>query len=169
MNTEDLLTSGERAKRSLRTAQALAMLAKQRKPELPRVKDCVVRLAAKQPAIAMALTLDYAKRHPLHERGEWLDYATELLEQYRLSVDANQQEADQARDYLAAQKKLWQQECERLERNRERLNLVAAGLLLALLLGVLAYTAYLFTQKKSAQSPSSTATTPSGPSQPTSK
>ncbi len=100
MNAEEHLTEGERAKRHLRAAQALALLAKNRRPSLAEVKAATTRLQAKQPAVAMAIILAQAKRQPLHERGEWLDAAKDALHAYRLSDGADQKEAELAHEHI---------------------------------------------------------------------
>lgn len=158
MKAEDLISPGDRAKRSLRIAQALAQLSKMRAPELLRVQDVLTRLAGTQPAVAMALTMEYAKRQPLHERGPWLKAAAELLGHYRLSTDADQLEADKARDYLNTQEALCQAECDRRERNRERWELAVLGLLVALMLTLLLYAALRFMQNNKVPATSSNQT-----------
>jgi hypothetical protein len=158
MKAEDLISPGDRAKRSLRIAQALAQLSKMRAPELLRVQDVLTRLAGTQPAVAMALIMEYANRQPLHKRGPWLKAAAELLGQYRLTTDADQLEADQARDYLNAQEALCQAECDRRERNRERREMVVLGILVALMLTLLWYAAFLLTQKSKEPTTSSNQT-----------
>jgi hypothetical protein len=147
MKAEDLISPGDRAKRSLRIAQALAELAKVRSPTLPRVREMLSRVAGTQPAVAMALIMEYANREPLHLRGPWFSVAAEMLNQYRLSEDADLQEADRAQEYLSTQNMLHQAELKRREQNRERWELAVLSLLVALILSLLGYSAFLFMQK----------------------
>jgi hypothetical protein len=158
MKAEDLISPGDRAKRSLRIAQALAELAKVRSPTLPRVREMLSRVAGTQPAVAMALIMEYANREPLHLRGPWFSVAAEMLSQYRLSEDADLQEADRVQEYLSARNMLYQGECERLERNRERWELVVLSLLVALILILLVYSAFFFTKKSEEPTTSSNQT-----------
>ena len=150
MKAEDLISPGDRAKRSLRIAQALAELAKARSPSLPKLQETLSRVAGTQPAVAMAFIMEYANRQPLHERGPWFSAAAEMLSQYRLSEDADLQEADRVQEYLSAQKMLYQEECERRERNRERREMVVLSLLVTLIITLLGYSAFHFMQKSKA-------------------
>jgi hypothetical protein len=139
MKAEDLLSEGERAKRHLRVAQALALLTKSRKPSFFEVQAATTRLQAKQPAVAMAIILAHAKRQPLHERGEWLDAAKDALHAYRLSDGADQKEAELAHEHIEKELSLHKAELARLEKLRERLSLallclLVAGMLLGLIL-----------------------------------
>ena len=147
MKAEDLISPGDRAKRSLRIAQALAELAKARSPSLPKLQETLTRVAGTQPAVAMALIMEYANRQPLHLRGPWFSAAAQMLSQYRLSEDADLQEADRVQEYLSAQNMLYQEECERRERNRERREMVVLSLLVTLIITLLGYSAFLFMQK----------------------
>jgi hypothetical protein len=138
MNVEEHLTEGERAKRHLRVAQALAVLSKTRNPSLTSVQDAISRLQVNQPAVAMALILAYAKRHPLHERGEWLKSASESLRAYRLGDAADQKEADLAHEHIEEETSLHKSELARREKLRERLSLALLCLLVAgMLLGLI--------------------------------
>lgn len=144
MKAEDLIPAGDRAKRHLRVAQALAMLAKTRAPSLSRVKDALARVQGNQPAVAMAVILEYSKRHPLHERGDWLKAAGEALQEYRLSEDADQKEAELARDHIEHEISLHKAEMERIERMRERFSMAILGLLVTLLITGIVYFGYTF-------------------------
>lgn len=138
MKAEDLLTEGERAKRYLRVAQALALLTKSRNPSFVEVKAATTRLQAKQPAVAMAIILAHAKRQPLHERGDWLEAATEALRAYRLGDSADQKEADLALEHIEKETSLHKAELARREKLRERLSLALLCLLVAgMLLGLI--------------------------------
>jgi hypothetical protein len=147
MKAEDLISPGDRAKRSLRIAQALAELAMARSPSLPKLQETLTRVAGTQPAVAMALIMEYANRQPLHLRGPWFSAAAEMLNQYRLSEDADLQEADRAQEYLSAQNMLHQEELKRREQNRERWELAVLSLLVALILTLLGHSAILFMKK----------------------
>lgn len=138
MKAEDLLSEGERAKRHLRVAQALALLAKTRRPSLAEVKAATTRLQAKQPAVAMAIILAQAKRQPLHERGDWLEAAAKALREYRLGDGADQKEADLAHEHIEKETALHKAELARIEKLRERLSLALLCLLVAgMLLGLI--------------------------------
>jgi hypothetical protein len=158
MKAEDLISPGDRAKRSLRIAQALAELAKARSPSLPKLQETLSRVAGTQPAVAMAFIMEYANRQPLHERGPWFSAAAEMLSQYRLSEDADLQEADRVQEYLSDQNMLYQEECERRERNRERREMVVLSLLVTLIITLLGYSAFLFTKKSEEPTTSSNQT-----------
>ena len=145
MKAEDF-NPGGRAKRHLRVAQALALLSKNRAPSLGRVRDAISRVQGNQPAVAMAIILEYSKRHPLHERGEWLKAAGEALQEYRLSDDADQKEAELARDYIEHELTLYKAEIERIEKMRERFSLAILFLLVALMLVSLSYFGYTLLQ-----------------------
>lgn len=139
MKAEDLLSEGERAKRHLRVAQALALLTKSRKPSFLEVQAATTRLQAKQPAVAMAIILAHAKRQPLHERGDWLTAATEALRAYRLGDSADQKEADLAHEHIEKETSLHKAELARREKRQERLSLtllclLVTGMLLGLIL-----------------------------------
>ena len=155
MNAEDHLTEGERAKRHLRVAQSLALLAKSRKPSLLEVQSATTRLQAKQPAVAMAIILAHAKRQPLHERGDWLKAATEALRAYRLGDAADQKEADLALEHIEQQTALYKAELARLEKLRERLSLALLCLLVTAMLVTIGYFGYTFVQgiKQEAKEP----------------
>ena len=142
MKTEDLIPAGDRAKRHLRIAQALAMLSKTRAPSLSRVRDALARVQGNQPAVAMAFILEYSKHHPLHERGDWLNAADEALQQYRLSDDADLKEAELARAHIEHEVSLQKAEIERIERMRERFSMVILYLLVTLLMTGVAYFGY---------------------------
>jgi hypothetical protein len=139
MNAEEHLTEGERAKRHLRVAQALALLTKSRKPSFFEVQAATTRLQAKQPAAALAIIMAHAKRQPLHERGDWLEAAAKALREYRLGDGADQKEADLAHEHIEKETSLHKAELARLEKLRERLSLallclLVAGMLLGLIL-----------------------------------
>ena len=146
MNSEDLLSEGERAKRHLRVAQALAQLAKNRRPSLAEVKAATTRLQAKQPAVAMAIILAHAKRQPLHERGDWLKAAMEALHAYRLGDGADQKEADLAHEHIEKETSLHKAELARLEKMRERFSLALLCVLVTLMLMTIGYFGYTFVQ-----------------------
>ena len=138
MKAEDLLSEGERAKRHLRVAQALALLTKSRKPSFLEVQAATTRLQAKQPAVAMAIILAHAKRQPLHERGEWLEAAEKTLHAYRLGDGADQKEADLAHEHIANETTLHKAELARREKLRERLSHLLLGILVdGMLLGLI--------------------------------
>lgn len=139
MKAEDLLSVGERAKRHLRVAQALALLTKSRKPSFLEVQAATTRLQAKQPAVAMAIILAHAKRQPLHERGDWLTAATDALRAYRLGDGADQKEAELAHEHIEKETSLHKAEVARIEKMRERFSLallclLVGGMLLGLIL-----------------------------------
>jgi len=96
----------------------------------------------------MAIILEYSKRHPLHERGEWLKAAGEALQEYRLSDDADQKEAELARDYIEHQVLSYNAEILRLEKLRERFSMGILFLLLLLMAGTLIYIGYSFNAKQ---------------------
>ena len=144
MKAEDLIPAGDRAKRLLRVAQALTVLSKSRAPTLSQVNNAITRLKGPQPAVAMALLLDYAKRHPLHERRECLKAAENALDEYRLSEDADQEEAKLVNEYLKQQLDLCQAEIEKRERIQERNSLISLGVLTLLIIAALGYVAYYF-------------------------
>jgi hypothetical protein len=135
MKAEDLISPGDRAKKNLRVAQALAALStKGRQPALSTVKEALTKVQGPQPAVAMAIILQYSKRHPLHERGEWLKAAGETLQEYRLSDYADQKEAELAQDYIEHEQALYEAEIERIEKMRERFSLAILCLLVTVLL-----------------------------------
>ncbi len=139
MKAEDLLSEGEKAKRHLRVAQALALLAKSRKPSLAEVQAATTRLQAKQPAVALAIIMDHAKRQPLHERGHWLQAAAQALREYRLGEGADQKEAELAHEHIDHERGLYKAELARIEKMREGFSLallclLVAGMLLGLIL-----------------------------------
>ena len=146
MKAEDLIPAGDRAKRHLRVAQALAVLSKNRPYSLSQVRDALSRVQGNQPAVAMAIILQYSKRHPLHERGEWLKAAGEALQEYRLSDDADKKEAGLARDHIEHELELFKAEIERIETMRERFSLALLCLLVTLILTSLGYFGYTFVQ-----------------------
>jgi hypothetical protein len=138
MKAEDLLSEGERAKRHLRVAQALALLTKSRKPSFFEVQAATTRLQAKQPAVAMAIIMAHAKRQPLHERGAWLEAAAKALREYRLGDGADQKEAELAHEHIEKETSLHKAELARREKLRERLSLALLCLLVAgMLLGLI--------------------------------
>lgn len=145
MKAEDF-NPGARAKRHLRVAQALALLSKNRAPSLGRVRDAISRVQGNQPAVAMAIILEYSKRHPLHDRGEWLKAAGEALQEYRLSDDADQKEAELARDYIEHELTLYKAEIARIEKMRERFSLAILFLLVALMISAIVTFGYMFVQ-----------------------
>jgi hypothetical protein len=155
MNAEEHLTEGERAKRHLRVAQALAALSKTRNPSLKSVQDAVSRLQVNQPAVAMAIILAQAKRQPLHERGEWLKSAAESLRAYRLGDAADQKEADLAHEQIERELGLHKAELTRLEKMRERFSLALLCLLVASMIAGLVYLGYTFwpTEKQESKEP----------------
>jgi len=147
MKAEDLVSPGDRAKKNLRVAQALAALStKGRQPALSTVKEALTKVQGPQPAVAMAIILQYSKRHPLHERGEWLKAAGETLQEYRLSDYADQKEAELAQDYIEHEHALYEAEIERIEKMRERFSLAILCLLVTVLLTSLVYFGYTFVQ-----------------------
>lgn len=152
MKAEDLLSEGERAKRHLRVAQALAMLSKMRAPSLNRVKGALSRVQGNQPAVAMAVILEYSKHHPLHERGVWLEAAGMALQEYRLSEDADQKEAELARDHIEHELSLYKAEIERIEKIRERFSLALLFALVAAMIAGLVYIGYSFAPPDTAMS-----------------
>jgi hypothetical protein len=147
MKAEDLIPAGDRAKRHLRVAQALAHLSKIRTPSLSQVKDALAKVQGNQPAVAMAVIMEYSKRNPLHLRGEWLRAADEALQLYRLSDDADQKEAELARDRIKQEIEAYNAEMERIEKLRERLSMGILFLLLLLMAGALIYIGYAFIPK----------------------
>jgi hypothetical protein len=155
MNSEDLLSEGERAKRHLRIAQVLALLAKSRRPSLVEVQAATTRLQAKQPAVAMAIILAHAKRQPLHERGDWLKAGAEALHAYRLGDGADQKEADLAHEHIEREIFLHKAELARLEKLRERVSLALLCLLVTAMLVTIGYFGYTFVQgiKQDAKEP----------------
>lgn len=152
MNAEEHLTEGERAKRHLRVAQALAVLSKTRNPSLTSVQDAVSRLQVNQPAVAMALILAYAKRHPLHERGEWLKSAAESLRAYRLGDAADQKEADLAHEHIEHELDLHKAELRRIENLRERFSMALLVLLVTSMIACLIYLGYAYWTSASQES-----------------
>lgn len=143
MKAEDLIPAGDRAKKSLRVAQALATLStKGRQPALSTVKEALTKVHGPQPAVAMAIILQYAKRHPLHERGKWLIAAGEALQEYRLSEYADQKEAELAYEQIEHQTALHKAELSRIDKMRERFSLALLCLLVSLMLTGLAYFGY---------------------------
>jgi hypothetical protein len=155
MKAEDLLSEGEKAKRQLRVAQALALLTKSRKPSLAEVKAATTRLQAKQPAVALAIIMDYAKRQPLHERGDWLQAAAQALREYRLGDGADQKEAELAHEHIDHERGLHKAELARIKKMREGLSLALLCLLVTLMLATLGYYGYQFLQgiKQDAKEP----------------
>jgi hypothetical protein len=147
MKAEDLISAGDRAKRHLRVAQALAVLSKARAPDLPQVKDAISRVHGNQPAVAMAIILEYSKRHPLHERGEWLKAAVDALNQYRLSDDADKKEADLAKEHLQDEISAFNAEILRIEKLRERFSLALLMLLVLMMMAGLIYVGYSLSQR----------------------
>jgi len=147
MKAEDLIPAGDRAKKSLRVAQALATLStKGRQPALSTVKEALAKVQGPQPAVAMAIILQYSKRHPLHERGEWLKAAGEALQEYRLSEYADQKEAELAYEQIEHQTALHKAELSRIDKMRERFSLALLCLLVSLMLTGLAYFGYTVVQ-----------------------
>lgn len=151
MNAEEHLTEGERAKRHLRVAQALALLAKNRRPSLAEVKAATTRLQAKQPAVAMAIILAQAKRQPLHERGDWLDAAAGALRAYRLSDGADQKEADLAHEHIENESSLHKAELDRIEKMRGRFSLALLCLLVTAMIAGLIFVGYSIAQRDTAK------------------
>lgn len=151
MKAEDLLSEGERAKRHLRVAQALALLTKSRKPSFLEVKAATTRLQAKQPAVAMAIILAHAKRRPLHERGDWLDAATEALRAYRLGDGADQKEAELAHEHIEKETSLHKAELARIEKMRERFSLALLCVLVTAMVAALIYVGYSFAPRDTAK------------------
>jgi hypothetical protein len=148
MKAEDFIPAGDRAKKNLRVAQALATLStKGRQPALSTVKAALAKVQGPQPAVAMAIILQYSKRHPLHERGEWLKAAGETLQEYRLSDYADQKEAESAQDYIKHEHALYEAEIERIEKMRERFSLAILCLLVTVLLTSLSYFGSTFVQR----------------------
>ena len=147
MKAEDFKQPGERAKRLLRVAQALTVLSKSRAPSLSQVNDAITRLKGRQPAVAMALLFEYAKRRPLHERIEWLNAAQETLKEYRLSENADKEAANLVSEYLTYQFELCKTEIQRQEKMRERISMIYLGIVIVLILGVLGYILYSYTLK----------------------
>lgn len=152
MNVEEHLTEGERAKRHLRVAQALAVLSKTRNPSLTSVQDAISRLQVNQPAVAMALILAYAKRHPLHERGEWLKSASESLRAYRLGDAADQKEADLAHEHIEHELALHKAELRRIENLRERFSMALLVLFVTSMIACLIYLGYAYWPTESQES-----------------
>jgi hypothetical protein len=149
MKAEDFIPAGVRAKKNLRVAQALATLStKGRQPALSTVKEALTKVQGPQPAIAMAIILQHSKRHPLHERGEWLKAADETLQEYRLSDYADQKEAELAQDYIGHELTLYKAEIARIEKMRERFSLAILCLLVTVLLTCLAYFPYKLLKEK---------------------
>jgi hypothetical protein len=153
MKAEDLIPAGDRAKRHLRVAQALAQLSKTRTPSLDQVKEALAKVEGNQPAVAMAVILEYSKRHPLHLRGEWLDACVDALKRYALSDDAEKVDAGLARDHLEHEISAYNAEILRLEKLRERLSLGILSLLLLLMAGGLIYIGYAFIPKQEDEKP----------------
>lgn len=153
MKAEDLIPAGDRAKRHLRVAQALAQLSKTRTPSLNQVKEALSKVEGNQPAVAMAVILEYSKRHPLHLRGEWLDACVEALRRYALSEDAEKVDAGLARDHLEHEISAYNAEILRLEKLRERLSMGILSLLLLLMAGGLIYIGYAFIPKPEGEEP----------------
>jgi len=153
MKAEDLIPAGDRAKRHLRVAQALAQLSKTRTPSLNQVKEALAKVEGNQPAVAMAVILEYSKRHPLHLRGEWLDACVDALKRYALSDDAEKVDAGLARDHLEHEISAYNAEILRLEKLRERLSLGILSLLLLLMAGGLIYIGYAFIPKQEDEKP----------------
>jgi len=147
MNPEDLIPAGERAKRHLRVAQALTMLSRSRAPALSSVLFALERVRGPQPAVAMAIILEYSRRQPLHERAAWLEEASGLLGQHRLGEDADQKEVELAEQHIQGEKAAVKAEVERIDRNRERLSLLLLALLVSLGIATLALFTYNFVQK----------------------
>ena len=151
MNTEEHLTEGERAKRHLRIAQALALLTKSWKPSFLEVQAATTRLQAKQPAVAMAILLAYAKRQPLHERGGWLKAAAEALREYRLGDEADQKEAELAHEHIEKQTSLHKAELARIEKLRGRFSLALLCVLVTAMVAALIYVGYSFAPRDTAK------------------
>ena len=147
MKAEDFIPAGVRAKKNLRVAQALATLStKGRQPALSTVKEALTKVQGPQPAVAMAIILQYSKRHPLHERGEWLKAADETLQEYRLSDYADQKEAELAQNYIEYELTLYKAEIERIEKMRERFSLAILCIVVTVLLTSLYYFGSTFVQ-----------------------
>lgn len=147
MKAEDLIPAGDRARKHLRVAQALATLStKGRQPALSTVKEALTKVQGPQPAVAMAIILQYSKRHPLHERGKWLIAAGEALQEYRLSDYADQKEAELAHEQIEQHTGLYKAELSRIEKMRERFSLALLCVLVAALLMTIGYFGYIFVQ-----------------------
>ena len=153
MKAEDLIPAGDRARRHLRVAQALAQLSKTRTPSLNQVKEALSKVEGNQPAVAMAVILEYSNRHPLHLRGEWLDACVDALKRYAVSDDAEKADAGLARDHLEHELSAYNAEILRLEKLRERLSMGLLSLLLLLIAGGLIYIGYAFIPKLEGEEP----------------
>lgn len=147
MKAEDLIPAGDRARKHLRVAQALATLStKGRQPALSTVKEALTKVQGPQPAVAMAIILQYSKRHPLHERGKWLIAAGEALQEYRLSDYADQKEAELAHEQIEQHTGLYKAELSRIEKMRERFSLALLCVLVTAILMTIGYFGYTFVQ-----------------------
>ena len=147
MKPEDFKQPGERAKRLLRVAQALTVLSKSKAPTLSQVNDAITRLKGRQPAVAMALLFEYAKRRPLHERIEWLNATQDALKEYRDSEDADNEAAKLVSEYLKQQLEICEAEIEKQEKISDRISMVYLGIGVILILSLLGYIAYSRPQK----------------------
>jgi len=147
MKPEDFKQPGERAKRLLRVAQALTVLSKNKAPTLSQVNDAIIRLKGRQPAVAMALLFEYAKRRPLNERIEWLNATKDALKEYRLSEDADKEAAKLVSEYLEQQLEICEAEIEKQEKISERISMIYLGIGVILILSLLGYIAYSRPQK----------------------
>jgi hypothetical protein len=147
MKAEDFKQPGERAKRLLRVAQALTVLSKSKAPTLSQVNNAITRLKGRQPAVAMALLFEYAKRRPLHKRIEWLNATQDALKEYQLSEDADKEAANQVSKYLEQQVEICEAEIEKKEKISERISMVYLGIGVILILSLLGYIVYNLTQK----------------------
>lgn len=147
MKAEDFKQPGERAKRLLRVAQALTVLSKSKAPSLNQVNETITPLKVRQPAVAMALLFEYAKRQPLHKRLDWLNATQDALEEYRLSEDADKDAASRVSEYLEQEVELCEAEIEKQEKIRERVSMIFLVIATVLILGMLSFVAYRFKQK----------------------
>jgi len=147
MKAEDFKQPGERAKRLLRIAQALTVLSKSKAPTLSQVNDAIIRLKGRQPAVAMALLFEHAKRRPLHERIEWLNATQDALKEYRDSEDADKEAANEVSEYLVQQREICEAEIEKQEKISERISMIYLGIGVILILSLLGYIAYSRPQK----------------------
>ena len=147
MKAEDFKQPGERANRLLRVAQALTVLSKSKAPTLSQVNNAITRLRGRQPAVAMALLFEYAKRRPLHKRIEWLNATQDALKEYQLSEDADKEATTQVSEYLERQLEICEAEIEKQEKISERISMVYLGIAVILILSLLGYIAYNPQQK----------------------
>jgi hypothetical protein len=147
MKAEDFKQPGERAKRLLRVAQALTVLSKSKAPTLSQVNDAITRLKGRQPAVAMALLFEYAKRRPLHKQIDWLNATQDALKEYRDSEDADKEAVNRVSEYLKQQLEICEAEIEKQEKIRERVSMIYLGIATMLIIGVFGYILYSYTQK----------------------